>query len=256
MAVTGRGPSVWFRRYPTAGPVRLRLVCMPHAGGTATFFHPWDGAFGDGVEMLATRYPGRQERIAETCLTSMEPLADAVADELTALSDVPVALFGHSMGASLAYEVALRLQASHPEAVAGLFVSAREAPHRVTPKRVHLLDDEGLLDEVRRLGGVDEALLEEPALRDVLLPPLRADFQIAGTYRATAPVPVRCPVAAYAGEGDTGVAPEAVRRWSEVSAGSFDLTVMPGGHFYLIPERDALLKDMSGRLEGLMVTAS
>jgi pyochelin biosynthetic protein PchC len=236
--------------------VRLRLVCLPHAGGTATFFRSWQGAFGPGVEVLATRYPGRQERIAEACPTSLEPLADAVAEELTAFLDVPVALFGHSMGASLAYEVALRLEASRPAAVAGLFVSAREAPHLVTPRTVHLLDAEGVLAEVRRLGGSDAALLEDPSLREILLPPLRADFQIAGTYRAAAPVPVRCPVAAYAGQEDTGATPESMRHWSEVSAGAFDLTVMPGGHFYLMAERDALLSDISRRLGRLVVAAS
>ncbi|GGW82077.1 pyochelin biosynthetic protein PchC [Streptomyces lucensis JCM 4490] len=256
MAVSGPRPSPWFRRHAPAGPVRLRLVCLPHAGGTATFFRSWEGALGAGVEVLATRYPGRQERIAEPCMTDLEPLADAVAEELTGFLDVPVALFGHSMGASVAYEVALRLQRSHPGAVAGLFVSAREAPHLVTPRTVHLRDDDGVLEEVRRLGGSDAALLEDPSLRDILLPPLRADFRIAGTYRAAAPVPVRCPVAAYAGEHDTGAAPDAVRRWSEVSAGPFDLTVMRGGHFYLISERDALLKDLSRRLGQLMVAAS
>ncbi|GGW13175.1 pyochelin biosynthetic protein PchC [Streptomyces capoamus] len=256
MAVSGPSPSLWFRLHPSPGPVRLRLVCLPHAGGAATFFQTWERTLGAGVEVLATRYPGRQERIAEPCLTSLEALADAVAEELTDFLDGPVALFGHSMGASVAYEVTLRLESSHPGAVAGLFVSAREAPHLVTPRTVHLLDDEGVLEEVRRLGGFGAALLEDPSLREILLPPLRADFRIAGTYRATEPVPVRCPLAAYAGEEDTGAAPDAVRRWSEVSAGPFDLTVMPGGHFYLISERDATLTDISRRLGQLMVAAS
>ncbi|MFI1227162.1 MULTISPECIES: thioesterase II family protein [unclassified Streptomyces] len=256
MTTTSIAGTSWFRRHRPAGETRLQLVCLPHAGGAATFFHGWGGAVGDGVEVLAARYPGRQERIAEPCLTDMTELADAVAGALIPLLDHPVALFGHSMGASLAYEVALRLE-RHPNArLTGLFVSSREAPHRTTPKTLHLGSDASVFEEVERLGGADMALPDDPAVREMVLPALRADFEIAGTYRASEPLPLRCPVVAYAGDQDPGVSERDMRLWSEVAGHEFDLRMMPGGHFYLVAEQQSLQRDISRRLNGSWLASS
>jgi surfactin synthase thioesterase subunit len=240
--------SRWFRRHPAATGPRLRLVCLPHAGGAASFFHSWGGALGPDVEVLTARYPGRQDRIADPFLDDMGSLADAVSAALPPYLDRPLALFGHSMGASLAYEVALRLRERHGVRPVCLFVSAREAPHQVTPKDVHLRDDERLIAEVCRLGGADAALLEDPGLRELVLPAIRSDFKVAGTYRAPAPVPAGCPVVAYGGDRDPDVGLAELERWSEVATGGFSVRVFPGGHFYLDPERDALLGDLADRI--------
>lgn len=240
--------SRWFRRHPAAIGPRLRLVCLPHAGGAASYFHSWGDAFGADVEVLAARYPGRQDRIAEPFLDGMGALADAVAAALTPFLDRPLALFGHSMGASLAYEVALRLERRHGVRPVGLFVSGREAPHRVTPRDVHLRGDDELIAEVYRLGGADGELLEDPGLRELVLPAIRSDFKVAGTYRAPAPAPVGCPVVAYVGDRDPQVDVGEMALWSEVATGGFSLKVFPGGHFYLDPERDALIRDLTGRI--------
>lgn len=115
MTVISRGTAgKWFRRYPArSGASRLRLVCLPHAGGTATLSHGWAGVLPRGVEVLATRYPGRQERFGEPCASSMTELADAITDALEPELDAPVAFFGHSLGSAVAYEVARRLEDRH-----------------------------------------------------------------------------------------------------------------------------------------------
>ncbi len=249
--MTAAATSRWFMRHPARGETRARLACLPHAGGTATLFHSWAGAFGPDVELLAARYPGRQDRLAEDCLDRMEPLADAVAEALVPFLDVPLMLFGHSMGASLAYEVALRLERRHPGRVAALWVSARHAPHLVPPRDVHLRDDEGIVAEVKRLGGDDGAVLDDPLLRDLFLPALRADFAVAGTYRASAPIPVSCPVVAYVGDRDPAVSESDMRRWAEVSSGGFDMLVLPGGHFYPPDGWKDLISHMGRRIEML-----
>ncbi|MFJ9845018.1 thioesterase II family protein [Kitasatospora sp. NPDC101155] len=241
--------SRWFRRYPPrGGVVAKRLVCLPHAGGTAGMFHGWAGELGPGVEVLATRYPGRQERFGEECVTSMKELTDEVVRALLPLSDVPLHLFGHSMGASLGYEVALRMENEHGVRLAGLHVSSRKAPHRVDSPPVHLGGDAAIIETVAGLGGTEAGLLGDPDLYELVMPALRADFEIVGTYLARPGYPVACPVAAYVGDRDPGVSPVDMAAWADVASGGFDLTVYPGDHFYLALQRDALLHDLAARI--------
>ncbi|MFI6849620.1 alpha/beta fold hydrolase [Kitasatospora sp. NBC_00085] len=240
--------SRWFRRYPQSdGRTVQRLVCLPHAGGTASAFHGWADHLGGGVEVLATRYPGRQERIAEDCITSMAELAEAVTQALLPFLDLPVHLFGHSMGASLGYEVALKLEREHGVQPAGLYVSARKAPHQVTPRSTYLGGDEAVIEEVIRLGGTEAELLRDPDLYELVMPALRADFEIVGTYRARPARPVNCPVVGYVGDRDE-ITPADMAAWVDVSTASFDLTVFPGDHFYLMDQRDALVRDLAARI--------
>ncbi|MGW2254447.1 thioesterase II family protein [Kitasatospora sp. NPDC001660] len=240
--------SIWLRRYATGAPPRLRLLCLPHAGGSAGFFHGWGRAFGEDVEVLAVRYPGRQERIAEDPWTRLEDLADAIAAELTSRLDTPLALFGHSMGATIGYEIALRLAQRHGVAPALLMVSGRRAPHLLTPRTAAFGSDDELLAEVGKMGGTDAALLADEDLRELVLPAIRADFRAVARYEARPGVPLPCPVVGYVGDGDPDVAPDEVAAWARIAPAGFELKVLPGGHFYLIDQRDALVADIRERL--------
>ncbi|AZM56522.1 thioesterase [Streptomyces sp. WAC 01529] len=237
----------WFRRYrPTAVP-RRRLLVLPHAGGSASFFHAWGTSFGHGTEVLVARYPGRHDRLTDPCIDTMEELADQVTAALLPLLDVPVTLFGHSMGASLAYEVTLRLQREHGVCPAALHVSSRKPPHTLTPHDVHKKGDEALIDEVLRLGGTDEALLADPDLRDIVLPAIRADFTIVGTYGPREADPVHCPVYAYIGDQDPSLSAADMSGWGEITAEGFHLDVLPGGHFYLVDQHENLVRKIAHR---------
>ncbi|WP_156727263.1 thioesterase II family protein [Streptomyces apocyni] len=244
--------SAWLRRYAIQGPPAARLVCLPHAGGSASFFHRWGHAFGAGVEVLATRYPGRQERIAEPLFTAMEPMADALTEELRPLAatGTPLALFGHSMGASLAYEVTLRLQERYGTPPALLMVSCRKAPHLLTP-RAELADKNNVLPEVRRMGGTDAALLEDPDLRELILPAIEADFGIVARYGARPGIQLECPVVGYLGEGDPDVDEPGVRGWESLAPKGFEMRVLPGGHFYLVDQEAELVRDVGRRMAAL-----
>jgi pyochelin biosynthesis protein PchC len=197
--------------------------------------------------MVAVQYPGRQDRLAEPCLTTMDELADAVAAALDPLLDRPLALFGHSMGASLAHEVALRLPAGVVEL---LLVSARLPPRHHSP-RLPSHDDQVLLADVRSLDPEYSAFLDDPDMREVMLPSIRADYRIADTYRPSPSPVVDAPVVAYLGGQDPSVSVWQVQAWSEVTKSGFDSVVLPGHHFYLRSQEARLVGDIAHRLEGI-----
>ncbi|MFD3700768.1 thioesterase II family protein [Streptomyces sp. NPDC058646] len=246
---TGRDSNRWFRRYPAPAAPRRRLVVLPHAGGAGSFFHAWGRAFDAGTEVLVATYPGRQERLAEPCIDRMEVLADEVTAALLPFADVPLTLFGHSMGASLAYEVALRLEARHAVRPAAVHVSSRKPPHRLAPRPLHLQGDEALIAELRRLGGTDSALLDDPDLREIVLPAVRGDFTIVGTYGPRSAVPLGCPVHAWIGDADPSTSVAEMEAWRDVAPRGFELRVLPGGHFYLVEQHEALVRGIAEQLD-------
>ncbi|MDJ0382302.1 alpha/beta fold hydrolase [Streptomyces sp. G-G2] len=238
----------WFRRYAVRADPRRRLLVLPHAGGSASFFHSWGVAFDSDTEVLVARYPGRHDRLTDPCVETMDELADQVTAALLPFLDVPLSLFGHSMGASLAYEVALRLESGHAVRPAALHVSSRKPPHRLTPRTLHKESDDALIAEVRRLGGTDDALLDDPDLREIVLPAIRADFTVVGTYGPRAATPVGCPVHAHIGDQDPSTTVRDMSAWADVAPAGFDLQVLPGGHFYLTEQRAALIASLARQL--------
>ncbi|MFS8104518.1 alpha/beta fold hydrolase [Lentzea alba] len=214
-----------------------RVVCLPHAGGAASFFGSW----GDetSAEVLAVQYPGREDRLGDAFPADVTALAGEIAAALP--TDLPIVLFGHSLGAIVAYEVARALEFRHGVGPAHLVVSGRRAPSDPPGGDVHRWSDDQLVDELVRLGGTDGGVLRVPEARSVFLPAIRADFRIAETYRHSPGPEPSCPLTAVIGTEDTEVDAEQARRWAGHTTGEFALHLLPGGHFYLIAERDALL---------------
>ncbi|MCP2261573.1 pyochelin biosynthetic protein PchC [Streptoalloteichus tenebrarius] len=239
--------DLWFRRHSTPTRPTRRLVCFPHAGGAASAYRGWSRWLPPDVELLAVRYPGREDRLAEPCVGRMEELADAVAAALSSFRDLPLAFFGHSLGASLAHEVALRLERGHGTVLDRLFVSARRAPHRLEPDDLYLRSDAEVVAELRALDPVRSAVLDDPGLRELVLPAIRGDYEIVGTYRPGRAEPVRCPVVGYAGADDPKAPPAEVAEWAAVAPAGFATRVFPGGHFYLVDQERAVVMDVVGR---------
>jgi pyochelin biosynthetic protein PchC len=127
---------VWLRRLAPVAQPWVRLVCFPHSGGSASYYRPWRACLPSDVELYGVQYPGRLDRIGERCAADVDELADALAAAVRPLLDRPTALFGHSLGATVAFEVARRL----PN-IAQLFVSRRSRPHRQKPGPLHLATD-------------------------------------------------------------------------------------------------------------------
>ncbi|MEU9581328.1 thioesterase II family protein [Streptomyces chilikensis] len=226
--------TAWIRRFHTAARDAPHVVLFPHSGAGATCFHPLSRALSPEVQALAVQYPGRQDRIAEPCVADVGELADRVAEELEPWADLPLVLFGHSLGSAVAFETAVRLE-RRGATVRALFASARRAPSLPPEGSSRALDtDAELLDAMRWLGsGSGASLPEDPAFLELVLPAVRNDFHAGNHYRAPAGLRLTCPVIGLAGEEDPAVEVAEVERWSEHTTGAFRLRTFPGGHFYL-----------------------
>ncbi|WP_327136096.1 alpha/beta fold hydrolase (plasmid) [Streptomyces sp. NBC_01343] len=253
-SATGPGTSRWLKRLTVPGapapqPARARIVCLPHAGGGASAYQGWARHLPPAVELLAVQYPGRQDRLAEPCSETMEESAGAAAAALAALPVLPTVVFGHSMGALVAYETTLRLGRHAPHAApVHLFVSGTAAPHR-DREELPALDDASLVAYTRRQGGAEPEVYEIPELRELLLPSLRADFRLLTDYvPVKEPARTSVPVTAFGGDRDTGCPPEELASWGELTTAEFTSRVFPGGHFYLQGQEERLTALVAGAL--------
>ena len=186
--------------------------------------------------------PGREERTGVAPIAELPRIVDDVARAMLPLLDRPFAMFGHSLGAALAYETA-RALAVHggPEPLL-LAVSGHRAPHvpRVKPP-IHELPDAEFLDAILRLDGMSAEVLHSEELVALLLPTLRADFTLADTYAPPPGEPLACPVRALGGGDDPHVSEAALAAWADVTRGAFGLRMFAGGHFYLNAQRGRLI---------------
>jgi pyochelin biosynthetic protein PchC len=223
----------WIRHFHPRPESNVRLVCLPHAGGAASYFFRLSAAMPAAVEVHAVQYPGRQDRRHEPLIDDISQLADEIFTVLRSAVAGPLALFGHSMGAVVAFELARRLRDTGDHGPVALFVSGRRAPSRIRQEDVHLRSDAGLIAEMRRVGGTDPRVLLDRELLEVVLPVTRNDYRAIETYRVTPGEPLECPVTAFVGRSDPRVTPEEVDAWREHTTGKFEMHVCPGGHFYL-----------------------
>jgi surfactin synthase thioesterase subunit len=257
------GATTWIRRFHETSPGAPSLLCFPHAGGAASYYFRYSRALASPeprrppVDVSVVQYPGRHERHHEPALDTIDALACGVVTALTAERDPqsPIrsapALFGHSMGAVVAFEVARRLERDHGVVPRHLFVSGRRAPSRAsTEERVHTLDDRGLVGVLRALNGTDGLLLEDDELLRMILPAVRADYRAIETYRCAPGAVVGCPVTALVGDRDPVTSTDDAAAWREHTAAEFDLRVAPGGHFYLNAHVDWVTGVVGARLHG------
>ncbi|MGI5254866.1 thioesterase II family protein [Actinacidiphila glaucinigra] len=226
----------WVRSLAPRPNARLRLLCFHSAGGGPSLFRDWATALPADIEVLAIHLPGHEIRFNEPCLTDYRTTVEQLYPHIRPFLDGVYALFGHSMGALLAYGIAKAAAEHGDRAPARLLVSGCGGPG--TPQRrrgrADWSDDE-LVAELRRMGGTPEEVLAIPTLLEVILPPLRADYSIFESFADPGGPQLRCPVSVLGGEDDD-ITPEDLGRWWAVTGADVSPRLFPGGHFFLFGE--------------------
>ena len=237
-SVGGRAGNPWLLGHDPSDRVRVRLLCFPYSGGGASLFQGWSAGLPPEVDVCAVQLPGRQNRLSEAPFVELEPLVAAIDVALRPLADLPWALFGHSFGGIVAFELARLLHRQGREP-AHLFVASLRAPRQVAARRAAPGTDAELVAMLReREARVGEATPEH--VSDLLLPALRADLTILDRYEYRDGPPLRVPLSVFGGADDQHPAPRELTEWGAYTAGPCTTRVLPGGHFFLAEQRGLL----------------
>jgi surfactin synthase thioesterase subunit len=236
----------WLRPPRNPQPQRLRLFCLPHAGGTSAIFNGWDAHLTRHAEVWQVLLPGRGTRIGEEPIKDAREMTHALAEALVPHMHAPFALFGHSMGAMLAHELTLLLLSRGGPVPRMLVVSGRQAPHLPAAlPPVRAMTDEQFLAVLGSLSTETTRLLSEPSLRKVIMPLLRADFLLCDSWAPRPERRIPVPILAFGGTRDPSLSASMVEQWSRHTFGRFRNIFLPGDHFLVQP----LAKEMCTAIE-------
>lgn len=242
--------SSWIVRPKPKEHAGLRLFCMPYIGGSAMIYRTWPLDLPDYVEVCAIELPGRGRRIRETPFSRLRSLVEALADSILPYLDRPYALFGHSFGALVCFELARELRNRPAPIPVHLCVSGAKAPQLLTDgSSVHMLPDPDLIDQVRRLGGTPEAVLENEEFVSALLPAIRADFEMLETYSYSDEPPLRCPILGLGGAEDQLVDRASLQAWAEHTTTGFKVEMFPGDHFFIHQAQPQILQTLGAAID-------
>ncbi len=229
----------------------LRLLCFPYAGGGASVFRTWPAALPADIELLAVELPGRETRFRERPFQRLSPLVAALTDAVAPHLQAPFAIYGHSLGALVGFGFARELRRRSLAGPVHLFVSGRRAPQLPERSPMHHLPEPQFLDQLRRLGGIPDALFQQPDIMEVFSPILRADITVAEAEPMEPEPPLACPITALGGLTDDKARLEELDAWQAQTSAAFERETFPGGHFFIQSARTAFLASLSRRLAHL-----
>lgn len=243
-STAGPATSPWLDATKLRPRAAARLFCLPYAGGGASVFLGWPDLLPQ-LDVVPVQLPGRERRIGESPVVAVDQLVDALLPH----ADRPYAIFGHSFGARLAFELCRALRARAAPDPKWLFVSGCHAPQlpRLAPS-VSLLSEDQLIAWVIELGGTPPEIFENPQMRALALRVLRADLAYAEQSVFQEAPPLLCPITVFAGQDDTETQVAGLHAWSELTSSAFAARVLPGDHFFLHSARHQLLASIAADL--------
>ena len=240
----------WIEIQRPAASACVRLLCFPHGGGSPSAFNAWREKLPEDIEVCALQLPGRGRRLLEVPPTNIGQIIEMLLNAAQPFEEVPVALFGHSLGALIAFEFARQLQ-SRAIPPLHLFVSAQSAPHFPDSEApVRNLPDQEFISEVRRrYDGLPVEVLRDDEMMTLFLPALRADFTMMETYRYIDGPLLECPISCLGGREDDTIGVDGLAAWQDRACSAFSLKMFRGGHFFIDSARDLVLKFVTTELE-------
>lgn len=220
----------WLRNFGQISAGNTTLVCFPHAGGNASFYRGLANHLSEQLQVLAIQYPGHETRLSEPCIGTMELLVQQISAVLNRLPQDDFSFFGHSMGAFIAYEVAVRL--NNTKKVNHLFLSAQPAPHR--QRNTCLLQtEEELWQELTRLSSNTSSLLDRTVFKEIFFPAIQNDYKLIYEYQNDHPLITQIPITVLLAEDDPETTLDEVMAWQELTYNYFSVRSFKGKHFYL-----------------------
>jgi medium-chain acyl-[acyl-carrier-protein] hydrolase len=226
--------SQWLPARRTNLNASVRLFCFPYAGGNESAYRHWQQKLPESIEVLPVQLPGRGSRIKEPPYLELRPLIRAASEALAPEMEKPFALFGHSMGALIAFELARELRKQHGIQPVHLFISAKCSPRqRPEDPAVGQLSDAALIDVLERYEGTPQDLLNDAELMRLMLPVIRADMAVCDSYVYEPGPPFECPITVFGGLEDRLRSRACLESWQEYTKGPFMLRMLPGGHFFI-----------------------
>lgn len=242
----------WLRIYQPKPHARLRLFCLPYAGGAASIYRVWSQYLPADIEVCAVQLPGRENRIREKPFRSIDSLMQPLLSNLLPFLDKPFALFGHSMGSLIAYEFAHLLEQQQQLKATKLFVSGRRSPLLPEPEQLlHTLesDDAFLTALQQRYRNIPAVIFDDHEMRALFVPLLRADLTLVESYQHSARTPLSTPIIGFGGDADRRVSDADLSAWQPLTQSGFHLHMFPGGHFYLEDQIQPLLSRIAAELQ-------
>jgi medium-chain acyl-[acyl-carrier-protein] hydrolase len=235
------------RRLPRGDGVPL--VCLPYAGGGSRSYDGWQGLLPPEVDPLTVVLPGRESRLGEPLPVDLVTEATRTATDLARVLDDRFVVFGHSMGALLAFEVVRALRTTTGREPECLVVSGTAAPDRLADvKRYGHLDDAELRRQIEAMGGTNPELLHDPEVWALMRPVLRADLLMCDRYLMAPAEPLHCPIVAYGSHSDDELTQESLDQWRTHTTNTFERRMFPGDHFYFQRIPEAFAMDLGKRL--------